>query len=549
MAVNKTPSTQQELADCISRSKVEILKEWEALAREKVAAAKVQTPLALQDSLPKFLDQLAKTLAAENPKALKAKNAQVSREHGEDRAQQPEYTLEEVIGEYRFLRRVIIQKLESCCNLASSARELVHEFIDEGISEAAGRYAEIEIGFHASQKREIEATKHIAEQANLAKSSFLANMSHEIRTPLGAIMGFIDLLKDTGLDQEETAKYLGIIDRNSQHLLRIIDDILDLTKVEAGKMVIENLEFSLIQFMADFSSLAGMKARENGITFKFTASTLLPELIISDPTRLRQILSNVVGNAIKFTENGGVELSAAYKDGQLEFRVIDTGRGITKEQRAGLFQAFSQADPSTTRKFGGTGLGLILTKNLSQALGGDFVLVESELGKGSTFAASIKVKTPENVKLVPLRAVRIAPDKDLSIDPSNLDLAGLDILLVEDSPDNQFLIQKMLTKTGARITLANNGAEGVKFAQAHDYNVILMDIQMPVMDGHQAVQALRNNGYAGPVIALTAHAMKEERERAICSGFTYFLTKPIHRKNLFEILGLLRSPSNLKLQL
>lgn len=547
MTSNRSLLQQQELAVCLTRSKYEILNQWEKLARQKVPAAKVQSRLALQDSLPQFLDQLAATLSSESPSNLAEKNAEVAREHGEDRAQQPHYTLEEVIGEYRLLRMVILRKLESECSLDECLREIVHEFIDVGICKAAGRYAELEAQYQALQKRELENTRLQAERASQAKSAFLANMSHEIRTPLGAIMGFVDLLKESGLDHDEVANYLAIIDRNSHHLLRIIDDILDLTKVEAGKMVIENLEFSLIQFMADFSSLTGMKARENGIVFEFTASTLLPEFIISDPTRLRQILSNIVGNAVKFTEKGRVELAVSYDGGHLEFRVMDTGRGISKEQRSSLFQAFSQADPSTTRKFGGTGLGLILTKNLSQALGGDFVLIESEIGKGSTFAVNIQVKTPANVKLVPLKAVRIAPDSDIRINPNDIDLTGFDILLVEDSPDNQFLIQKMLGKTGAKITLANNGAEGVKFAQAHNYNVILMDIQMPVMDGHDAVRTLRSQNYSGPIIALTAHAMKEERERAIASGFSHFLTKPIHRKSLMELLGLLQSPLVLRL--
>lgn len=547
MSLKKTTSPHPELVACLVQSKSEILNEWEKLARLKVPAAKVQTRLALQDSLPQFLEQLASTLSAENPNSLAEKNAEIAREHGEDRAHQPEYTLEEVIGEYKLLRMVILRRLESECTLSDYSREIVHEFIDCGISIAAGRYAEIESHYHVTQKTELETTRHQAERANQAKTAFLANMSHEIRTPLGAIMGFVDLLKESGLEHDEVANYLSIIDRNSHHLLRIIDDILDLTKVEAGKMVIENLEFSLIQFMADFSSLAGMKARENGITFEFTASTLLPEFIISDPTRLRQILSNVVGNAVKFTEKGRVELAASYGGDHLEFRVTDSGRGISKEQRTRLFQAFSQADPSTTRKFGGTGLGLILTKNLSQALGGDFVLIDSELGKGSTFAVNIRVKTPANVKLVPLKAVRIAPDSDIKIDPNEIDLTGFEILVVEDSPDNRFLIQKMLVKTGAKVTLANNGAEGVKFAQAHTYNVILMDIQMPVMDGHDAVRTLRSQDYSGPIIALTAHAMKEERERAIASGFSHFLTKPIDRKCLMELLGVLRNPLILSL--
>lgn len=530
-------SNYQILATCLTESKTEILNQWEKLARENVAAAIVQTRLALQDSLPQFIDQLAVTLKKPILVVETEKNAEVAREHGEDRAQQPEYTLKEVVGEYRFLRMVIIKTLEAKCSMDQRSREIVHEYIDVGISEAAGRFAELEKKFQDIQKLELETARLQAERASLAKSAFLANMSHEIRTPLVAIMGFVEILRESGVDSKDRDNYLSIIDRNAHHLLCIIDDILDLSKVEAGKMVIESMEFSLIQFMADFSSLAGMKARDNGISFKITNSTPLPETIISDPTRLRQILTNVVGNAVKFTGKGNVELVASYDGVNLEFRVIDTGRGISKEQRISLFQAFSQADPSTTRKFGGTGLGLILTKNLCQALGGDFFLIESELGKGSTFAISIPVKTSENSKLVPLNASRVNPE----VDTNSIDLTGFDILLVEDSPDNQFLIQRLLAKTGAKISLAHNGAEGVKFALAHDYHVVLMDIQMPVMDGHDAVKALRAQGYTKPIVALTAHAMNEERERAIVSGFSYFLTKPIHKKSFFELLGVLKN--------
>ncbi len=224
---------------------------------------------------------------------------------------------------------------------------------------------------------------------------------------------------------------------SSQHLLRIIDDILDMTKVEAGKMEIERVEFSLVEFLADFASIAAIKARENGTEFEFKAEGVLPEFVISDSTRIRQILSNIVGNAVKFTDKGRVELAVKYDDGTLELKVTDTGRGISDEQRTNLFQAFSQADSSTTRKFGGTGLGLVITKKLCQAMNGDFVLVKSKLGEGSTFEARVPVELPNNVKLVPLKTLVIQP----TVDATHVDLEGLEILLVEDSPDNQFLIQ------------------------------------------------------------------------------------------------------------
>ena len=505
-----------------------------------MAAAKAQTRLALRDSLPDFLDQLVLTLKSENPKEQAAKNSEVAREHGEDRAKQPEYSLEEVIFEYHILRAVIILHLEALVTTGSECRKIIHEFIDRGIGKAAATFAELETNRQAVQAKAFEEAKIEAERLSSAKSEFLANMSHEIRTPLGAIMGFVDLLKDKGLSDEDILNYHAIIERNSTHLLRLIDDILDLAKVEAGKVVIEKIEFSLREFLAEFSSIAGAKAREKGIVFEFKPETLVPEIVISDPTRIRQILSNIVGNAIKFTEKGSVAFYVQYTNQQLHFKVVDTGRGISMEQRQALFQAFSQADSSTTRKFGGTGLGLVLTKKLAQAFGGDFNLTESELGSGSVFEASIPLTVPTNAKLVPIEKAVAKVTSDSNLDPHHVDLAGFEILLVEDSPDNQYLIQKMLSKTGARVVIANDGAEGVKSALSHDYDVILMDIQMPIMDGHEAVRTLRERGYSGAVVALTAHAMKDERERAFRSGFSHFLTKPIARLSLIELLDSVR---------
>ncbi len=530
---------RQKVAEILGNLKGNILQEWEAQCREKVIAARMQNPLALRDSLPKFFDQLVVTLKSADPQDHVETNAEVAREHGEDRAQQPEYTLESVIFEYHIFRAIIIKKMEPEGTMDSESRRVIHEFIDRGIGSAASTYAQLEMDRQTIQAKEFEDAKIEAERSNQAKSAFLANMSHEIRTPIGAIMGFVELLKDAELSAEDVLQYHTIIDRNSRHLLRIIDDILDLAKVEAGKVQIEKIEFSLVEFLAEFSSLAGMKARENGIIFEFVPETLLPEFIISDPTRVRQILSNIVGNAIKFTEKGKVIFSVSCTDKELRFKVKDTGRGISNDQRKQLFQAFAQADSSTTRKFGGTGLGLVLTKKLSQALGGDFDLIESEIDKGSTFESHILVGIPAQAKLVPILKLEIDAPSNPNIEVMPANLKRMKILLVEDSPDNQFLIQKMLVKTGAQILTVNDGSEGIKAALAHQYDVILMDIQMPVMDGHEAVRTLRAKGYSRPIVALTAHAMKEERERAVLSGFSHFLTKPIHRKNLIDLLVLL----------
>ncbi|MBC7742080.1 MAG: response regulator [Bdellovibrionaceae bacterium] len=542
MSSKKEPLNRKQVASLLRVVSSDILTVWETQARQRVPAAQKQSKLALQDSLPEFIEQMACTIIAYNPDSQKQENYKVAREHGEDRAHQQSYTLVDIVAEFRLLRAIVIQKLEVDTPIDTESQRLIHDYVDRGVGEAVSMFAELDKKNLELQKTELESIRHSAEQASSAKSAFLANMSHEIRTPLGAIMGFVELIKDSNLQPVDVQSYLSIIERNSQHLLRIIDDILDLSKVEAGKMVIEKIEFSFAEFMAEFSSLVGIKARDNGIVFEFSASTLLPEKIISDPTRLRQILSNVVGNAIKFTEKGKVELAAAYQNNQIKFQVTDTGRGISFEQRKNLFKAFSQADSSTTRKFGGTGLGLILVKNLSEALGGDFVLTKSELGVGSVFTITIPVDTPKKVVLSALQKVRIlANPEEIKMVAAN-SLQGLKILLMEDSPDNQLLIQRILAATGALITVANNGAEGVKLAMEHRFDILLVDIQMPVMDGHEAVRYLRAKDYAGPIVALTAHAMKDEREKAVVSGFSHFLTKPIHRKSLIDLMSHLYRP-------
>ncbi|MFN8944709.1 MAG: ATP-binding protein [Pseudobdellovibrionaceae bacterium] len=536
-----------EVAQRILQNQNDILKLWQEKCRERVEAAKAQTRIALLDSMPQFLDQLVQTMLSLYPELEAVTNAEVAREHAKDRSNQPEYTLDQVSIEYHILRGVIIEAIESSGEVDQQARRVIHDFIDTGIAKSAVHYIEIEKYKQNIYTVEMQTTRDEAERASQAKSSFLANMSHEIRSPLGAIMGFVGLLRDSGLTPEEISKYLSVIDRNSNHLLRIIDDILDLTKVEAGKMVVEKMEFSLIEFLADFSSMAGIRSRENGIIFQLKSDSQIPEKVITDPTRVRQILSNVVGNAIKFTENGRVELLVSYKNNALQFVVTDTGRGISEEQRNHLFQAFAQADSSTTRKFGGTGLGLILTKKLSQALGGHFELVESQIGKGSIFEVVIPVSVTEKVELKSVESLKSITPTSYSPEVKAVNLKGFDVLLVEDSPDNQYLIDKILNKTGAQLTIADNGAIGVKEALARKFDVILMDIQMPVMDGHEAVKTLRSKGYVGPIVALTAHAMKEERDRAIQSGFSHFLTKPIHRNNLTELLEGLHRPLNINI--
>lgn len=383
--------------------------------------------------------------------------------------------------------------------------------------------------------RELVAAKEAAESASVTKSTFLANMSHEIRTPLGAIIGFSDLIGRADASRAEIGTYLDVVKRNSAQLLRIIDDILDLSKVEAGRMDIEQIRFSLPDVISDMASILGLRARENGIRLHFLPETKIPVHVIADPTRLRQIILNVVGNAIKFTEKGEVRMAISLTGSKLRFIVKDSGRGISDEQAQKLFQPFTQADAATNRKYGGTGLGLALTKGLCQAMGGDFYLAESRLGEGSTFVVEVEVVvTPDCEFIESLRPISETKAPTLPIEVQ--DLKGLRILLVEDSPDNQQLMQILLSRAGALVEVASDGQEGLAKAAAGNYDAILMDIQMPRIDGLEAVKRLRTSGYGKPIIALSAHAMKEQRESALKIGFDGYLTKPIQPRPMIDTL-------------
>lgn len=390
-------------------------------------------------------------------------------------------------------------------------------------------------------KLEIEHARDAAESANQAKSQFIANISHEIRTPLGVIMGFSDLILDSGPNHDENLKSVGIIKRNAVQLSKLIDEVLDLSKVEADHMEIEAIRFDLVDVVEDVISLLSLSAREKGIKLSAQYRGQIPATIKTDPSRLRQILINMVGNAVKFTQHGHVKLTVASNEvpvvGQpltLHFEVEDTGIGMSAEHEAKLFTAFSQADASMTRRFGGTGLGLMLSKKLAQALGGDLVLLKSAMGEGSTFRAtvtdpgfqgSLRSIGPDG------RATVLAPVTKPQATIERV-LEGATVLLVEDSPDNQLMIQRFLSQAGAEVELASNGTEGIVAAEQKPHDIILMDIQMPELDGYEATKQLRARGFSGTIIALTAHALKGEREKCLAAGFTDYLTKPVNRQGL-----------------
>jgi signal transduction histidine kinase/CheY-like chemotaxis protein len=402
-----------------------------------------------------------------------------------------------------------------------------------------------------------------AEVASRAKGAFLATMSHEIRTPLTAIAGFADVLLDPNGVKDERLSAAATIRRNAQHLLTIINDILDMSKIEAGKLDVEAIPCSPAQILQDVEQLLAAKAREKQLAFDCVASGALPAKIVSDPTRVKQALINLVSNAIKFTQKGGVRMlvECDARAQRLTIRVQDDGIGMSREQILRLFNPFTQADNSMTRRFGGTGLGLFITKNITERLGGTLAL-DSAPGRGSIFTLTLPTGPLEGVEWVPMQR-REAPAL-LPVDaapmpastaapasgsqPTSGPLQGT-ILLVEDGPDNQRLISMILRKQGATVEVAENGEVGLHKAleawrSGKPFDLILMDMQMPVMDGYTAAGELRNQKYPLQVVALTAHALKGEQQQCIDAGCDACLTKPIDKPVfLREVAARMRQPS------
>ncbi|RYZ77696.1 MAG: PAS domain S-box protein [Proteobacteria bacterium] len=379
---------------------------------------------------------------------------------------------------------------------------------------------------------DLTLSRNMAESANSAKSAFLANMSHEIRTPLGAIIGFSDILREESLDPADRKEFVNVINRNAKALTRVIDDILDLSKVEAGRLGIEMEPTQLHDLIRDAVSLFQERAKVIGLSLTSSIASDVPMRVCTDAIRLRQILINIIGNAVKFTERGFVQvhLSALKIDRDhydFKVQVRDSGKGLTEEQASRLFQPFSQADNATTREYGGTGLGLALSKRLAEALGGSIFIEDCSLGKGCVFAITFRAK---ELSPAPMGAKLANGVSQIG------DLKDIRILLVEDSLDNQFLIKRILNRRGASVTIAENGSVGVNRALELSFDVVLMDIQMPIMDGYTAMQKLREAQYKTPVIALTAHALSDERVKTLMAGFASHVTKPVEIEELVSAI-------------
>ncbi|MEM7165646.1 MAG: ATP-binding protein [Planctomycetota bacterium] len=426
------------------------------------------------------------------------------------------------------------EALGTLCVIDTKPRKADQRLLDRLHALAAQAAAQLELRHKIDA---LEQANGEIRDASESKSAFLAEMSHEVRTPMTAILGFADLLAtddEFRSKPEQANEAIGVIQRNAQHLLSVINDILDLSKLEAGKISFDAVTFDPAAVIEGVISLLSPQAREKGVALDVRYGNALPNQVVSDPTRLRQILLNVTGNALKFTDSGKVVITCpADSDTEsLNFSITDTGIGMTPEQleRVRCFDAFTQADASTTRKFGGTGLGLRISHMLAQVLGGG-LWIDSEPGVGTTTTFSIATWNGQ--------ASATLTDTD-GVATQSLQaevLADRRILIAEDGADNQLLIGYMLRRAGAATVFANTGQEALDLINDVDeapFDLVLMDMRMPELDGYEATHLLREQGSSLPIVALTANAMAGDQERCLNAGCDAFLTKPLDRQQLIE---------------
>jgi signal transduction histidine kinase/CheY-like chemotaxis protein len=410
--------------------------------------------------------------------------------------------------------------------------ELIQNLTEAGIElEHMNTELTEEIDYVKRMEKELKQARDKAEEMSQAKGEFLANMSHEIRTPMNGVIGTLQLLADTHLEDSQK-DYVNTAHKSAQALLTILNDILDLSKIEAGKLNIELIPLDIRDIVNDLVTLHAMGAQEKGVSLSADIDGEIPQVLTGDPTRIRQILANLVSNALKFTDEGSVKVrlklqSLQSKQADIRFEVEDTGVGIEKDIKDRLFEEFTQADGSTTRKYGGTGLGLAIVKQLVEIMHGEFG-VDSTPGEGSTFWFRLPLEVSDE-------QVISAPKEELV--ESQRQLRG-HILLVEDNPINQMVASKMLEKLGLDIILAGNGQEAIDMLETEHIDAVLMDCQMPVLDGFAATRQIREQGrfVALPIIAMTANVMEGDRDKCIDAGMNDYIGKPVVAADLRKTL-------------
>jgi PAS domain S-box-containing protein len=428
--------------------------------------------------------------------------------------------------------------------MANCAPVLGHNGVMRGVLVSLDDVTELE-----RKEVELRESRDAADKANSAKSEFLARMSHEIRTPLNAILGFADVLRRGFVSSDdERQEYLDTIHASGQHLLAVINDILDLSKVESGRLEIERVRCAPHDLIRQVMAELSVRARERGISLEYSATEGLPQTIITDPVRFRQLLLNLVGNAVKFTERGGVRVTARLvrtRDGRrLSVEIADTGMGMSADTLVRLFQPFMQADTSITRRYGGTGLGLSIAKRLAEALGGG-ITVTSALGKGSVFTVTIDPGEPDGAPMVDAVAGAESPAAAAPADSvAPLKLPPCRVLVADDGASNRKLVQVVLTRAGMSIQATDNGLDAVKLGASGNFDLILMDMHMPVMDGLTATHRLRAQGCRIPIIAMTADVMKDDEAKCLAAGCTGFLPKPIQIDRLVQTIAAQLAPTS-----
>ena len=454
-------------------------------------------------------------------------------------------TLLEKIKEQEYLvKSIVVSAYGDMENIRTAMHKGAFDFVTKPIDfedlqvtidKSLNELLTIKEGIEAKEKLDVSIKEKLAaEESEKMKQQFLANMSHEIRTPMNAVLGMTNLLLDKD-PKESQLKYLNAIKQSADNLITIINDILDFAKIEAGKIEFEEIEFQISKVFEGLENTLVFKVKEKKLDLNFEIDEAIPSIFIGDPVRLNQVLINLAGNAIKFTSEGGITIKAKLlsketDSAKLQFSVSDTGIGISEDKLDKIFESFSQASSDTTRKFGGTGLGLTISKQLVELQGGK-IWGESKLGEGTSFIFEISYKSAERPEE--------APTKKLDIQELKQKLKGVKVLLVEDNAFNQMVAVDTLESMieDVKIETAENGQIALDKLSEYSFNLVLMDVQMPVMDGCEATQKIRNSSNSFcevPVMAMTASAVKSEVDRCFDSGMDEYISKPFEPDNLIE---------------